>query len=130
MSTALRKLDLVSYHLGRRIRIEDAARTMVDRVLEKAKSDLSLRLGEGWVFLFSFGSAVFVGIEPASKDIFLQEIGPHVEGPTDRITDDLHLVVDPTAKDKIFFEEVVLQELTVQKLDTTTSVQQVLMLAV
>jgi uncharacterized Rmd1/YagE family protein len=107
---------MVSYHLGRRIRLEDAARAFVDRVTEKYKSELCLKLGDGYVYLFAFGSVVFVNVDAPKADVFIQDLATYVDGPSERLTDDLQIVVDPQAKDKVFFERIVLQEVTPQKL--------------
>jgi uncharacterized Rmd1/YagE family protein len=115
-NTAQESLALLSYHVGRRIRLEDAARNFVDRVVEKSKSELSLRLGEGHVFLFAFGSVVFVGVDSTKAEVFLGDLVTYVDGRSDYVTDDFQLVVDPQAKEKVYFERIVLQDLTPQKL--------------
>lgn len=109
-------LPMVSYHVGRRIRLEDAARAFVDRIKEKAKSDMCLTLGEGFVYLFSFGSVVFIGVEPPKAEVFMQDLATYVDGQTERLTDDFTIVIDAQARDKVFFERVVLQEVTQVKL--------------
>ena len=71
---ATRKLTLLSHHLGRRIRLEDAASAFVDRIVEKAKSDLCLTLGDGWVYLFAFGSVVYINVEAPKAEVFTQDL--------------------------------------------------------
>ena len=115
-SQPARTLRMVSYHLGQRIRIDDCARTFVDRVVDKGKSDLCLRLAEGWVFLFSFGSVVFIGVEQTKVDVFVEDVLPFVERKSDRFLDDFRIVVDPEAKEKVHFDHIVLSLETTQKL--------------
>lgn len=103
-------------HLGRRIRLDDAARNFVDRVVDKAKSDLCLRLADGYAYLFAFGSVVFIGVESAAMEVFLQDVGAYVEAPSPRCTDDFLIECRPDSKDKVFFERVVLQEVTLQRM--------------
>lgn len=109
-------LPIVSWHVGRRIRLEDAARAFVDRVLAMAKSDLCLRLGDGWVYLFAFGSVVFVGVDATQVNVFLDEIVTHVEGQSERLTDDFKIIVDPNAKEKVYFDHISLQDVSQQKM--------------
>ena len=109
-------LAIISHHVGRRIRLEDAARAFVDRIVEKAKSDLCLKLGDGYVFLFAFGSVVFIGVAAPKAEVFLEDLASYVDGQTETVTDDLDVVIDPKARDKVFFERIVLQEVTQQKL--------------
>ena len=116
LHVSTQNLALVSYHVGRRIRLEDAARAFVDRILEKAKSDLCLKLGDGYVYLFAFGSVVFIGVDTPKAEVFMQDLASYVDGQTDKLTDDLNLVVDPQGRDKVYFERVVLQEVTQTKL--------------
>lgn len=108
-------LNMVSYHIGLRIRLEEAARAFVDRVVEKFKSDLCLRLGHGTVHVFSFGSVVFTDVESAQIEVFLQDVGQYVEEPCARVHDDLALEIDPNAREKVYFERVVLQETSLEK---------------
>lgn len=107
---------MAAYHLGRRIRLEEAARAFVDRVVDKAKSDACLRLGDGFAYLFAFGSVVFIGVEKPQSEVFMQDLATYVEGPTERMTDDFLIQVDPDGKEKVHFERIVLQEVTQQKL--------------
>jgi uncharacterized Rmd1/YagE family protein len=109
-------LEIESHHLGRRIRLEDAARSFVDRIVDKAKSDLCLRLGEGWAYLFSFGSVVFVGVDQPKRAVFLQDVAAFVDGQCEPLVDDFLLQVDPEEKDRVMFERITLQEVTLQKL--------------
>ncbi|MBS2035064.1 RMD1 family protein [bacterium] len=114
--TALRKLSMVSHHLGRRIRLEDAARAFVDRIVEKAKSELCLTLGDGWVYLFAFGSVVFIDVEAPKAEVFTQDLATYVEGQTEHLSDDVNVIIDPNGKDKVHFDRIVLQEVNQQKL--------------
>jgi uncharacterized Rmd1/YagE family protein len=107
---------MVSHHLGRRIRLEDAARAFVDRIVEKAKSELCLTLADGWVYLFAFGSVVFIDVETPKAEVFTQDLATYVDGQTERLSDDLKVVVDPASKDKVHFDRIVLQEVTQTKL--------------
>jgi len=114
--SATETLAMNSFHLGRRIRLEDAARAFVDRVQDKAKSELCLKLGDGTVFLFAFGSVVFVGVEQPKAEVFMQDLASYVESPTERLTDDLSIVIDPSSKDRVHFDRIVLQEVSQEKL--------------
>lgn len=110
-------LAMVSYHVGRRIRLEDAARAFVDRIKEKAKSELCLTLGDGHAYLFSFGSVVFIGVQPPQAEVFMQDLASYVDGTSsEKLTDDLIIEIDPDGRDKVYFERIVLQEVTLQKL--------------
>jgi len=113
---ASRKLTMLSHHLGRRIRLEDAASAFVDRIAEKAKSDMCLTLGDGWVYLFAFGSVVYINVEAPKAEVFSQDLATFVDGQTERLTDDVNIIIDPSAKDKVHFDRVVLQDLNQVKL--------------
>lgn len=114
--TAPKILSIESFHVGRRIRLEDAARGWVDRILDKSKSDLCLRLGDGYVYLFSFGSAVFTGVEKPKAEVFLKELATYVDGVNDHVVDDFVLAVEPGAKEKVHFDRVVVHDVSQQKL--------------
>ncbi|MFN8611059.1 MAG: RMD1 family protein [Vulcanimicrobiota bacterium] len=108
---------MVSHHLGRRIRLEDAARAFVDRIVEKAKSELCLTLGEGWVYLFAFGSVVFIDVDAPKAEVFAKDLASYVDDlQVEGLTDDLNVIVDPGGKDKVHFDRIVLQEVNQQKL--------------
>lgn len=109
--TDSRCLSMDSFHLGKRINLEACARAFVDRLLHASKSDLALRLGNGRVFLFSFGSAVFLDVERTQVDVFLRDLMPHVETPaTERVTDDFLLEIRPGVREVVSFDRVVLAE--------------------
>lgn len=107
---------MLAFHLGRRLKLEEAARQFIDRVQEKSKSDLCLRLGEGQVYLFSFGAVVFSGVELSQAELFLEELPRFVEGPSERLVEDFILHVDPDGKEKVFLDRITLQQVTPQKL--------------
>jgi uncharacterized Rmd1/YagE family protein len=111
-----RTIPLYSIHLGHSIRIDRASAHFVDRLLEVTKSDLSVRLGEGVVYLFSFGSAVFAGVEEHRMRVFLEELKPFVEGPTEQVTDDFLVEVVEGAKEQVYFDRVILSEATPEKM--------------
>lgn len=111
LATDVRIMAMESYHLGKRIDLEACARAFVDRLLHVCKSDLSMRLGDGRVFLFSFGSVVFVDVERTQADVLLRELAPLVETPaTERVTDDFLIEFRPGAREAVTFDRVVLAE--------------------
>ncbi len=107
---------MVSYHVGHRLRLEAIALAFVDRVVEKTKSDLCLRLGAGSVYLFSFGSVVFFDVESAQVEVFMQDLTRYVEGPTPHHSDDLSIEIDPEGRERVYFERIVLREMSFEKL--------------
>ena len=108
---------MLSFHLGRRLRLEDCARAQVDRVVENGKSDLCLRLAEGWVYLFSFGAVVFVKVEKAKALVFVDEILAFTDGVgEERPTDDYFIEVHPGTKDRVQFDHLEVSVTTPRKL--------------
>ena len=115
-------LPMMSYHVGHRIRLDDCASSFVDRISDKAKSELCLRLGEGWVFLFSFGSIVFISVEKSQIEVFLKDLLPFVDGRNERISDDFRIVIDREAKEKVHFDHISVNQAGPQRLKLTALV--------
>ncbi len=116
-------LKMDSVHLGRRIDLEACARAFVDRLIHVSKSELAMHLGQGRVFLFSFGSVVFVGVDPAQAEVLLRELAPHVETPASgKVVDDFLLEIRPGARDEVVFDRVVLGQEDYQKVQVATMV--------
>lgn len=111
-----RQLRMESVHLARTLPIEKCSRAFVDRVLEAGKSDLCLGLGQGRVYLFSFGSAVFVDVDPAQIPIFVKDLLPLAEGPGEQASDDFLVELQPEGKERVAFDRMVLQQVTPAKL--------------
>lgn len=101
-----------SFHLARSLSVDGCARDFVDRILEVGKSDLCVSLGQGRVYIFSFGSAVFVDVDPAQARVFLNELLPHAEGAGEQATDDFLVEVQPEAKERVAFDRMTVHEPT------------------
>jgi len=112
-----------SVHLGRRIDLEACAHAFVDRLIQASKSELAMHLGQGQVYLFSFGSVVFLGVDPAQAEVLLRELGPHVETPaSEKVVDDFLLEIRPGAREEVVFDRVVLGQEDSQKIQVAAMV--------
>lgn len=111
LASDVRTLRMDSFHLGERVDLEACSRAFVDRLLHVTKSDLSMRLGEGTVFLFNFGSVVFVDVERSRIEVFLRELRPFVEDPSDeRVTDDFLIEIRPGGRESVSFDRAIMAE--------------------
>lgn len=120
-SSRILKLD--SIHLGKEIDLEACARVFVDRLFHATKSELSLRLGEGRVYLFPFGSVVFVGVDRAQAEVLLHELAPHVEMPaSEKVVDDYLIEIQPGVREQVGFDRVLLGEEDPLKVQVVASV--------
>lgn len=110
MGVVPRLIKMESFHLARRLPVDAIARAFVDRVLEVGKSELCLGLGQGRVYIFSFGSAVFVDVDPAQARVFIGELTPHAEGTGEQASDDFLVEVQPDAKERVGFDRITVQQ--------------------
>lgn len=123
LSSDVRTLRMDSFHLGERVDLEACSRAFVDRLLHVSKSDLSMRLGEGRVFLFSFGSVVFVDVERSRIDVFLRELVPYVEDPSnERVMDDFLIEIRPGGRESVSFDRAILAEESSRKIQIAAMV--------
>lgn len=110
MGVVPRVLKMESFHLARSLSVERCAAAFVDRVVEVTKNDLCLNLGQGRVYVFGFGSAVFVDVDPTQARVFLGELLPHAEGTCEMSTDDFLVDVQPDSKERVGFDRVIVQQ--------------------
>lgn len=119
----VRTLRMDSFHLGERVDLEACSRAFVDRLLHVSKSDLSMRLGEGRVFLFLFGSVVFVDVERSRIEVFLRELVPYVSDPSnERVSDDFLIEIRPGVREAVGFDRAVLAEENPRKIQMAAMV--------
>lgn len=109
-------MQVFAIHLGRHIPIEEAARIHVDRIVDKSKSDLCLKLGGGWVYLFAFGSVVFTEVEEQQRDVFLGELRKLVKNPAEAVTENYRIVIDSEQPDKVHFDFISLNQTSPERI--------------
>ncbi len=122
MGVVPRLLKMESFHLARSLPVETIARAFVDRVLEVSKSDVCLGLGQGRVYIFSFGSAVFVDVDPNQARVFIGELMQHAVGAAEQTSDDFLVEVQPEAKERVGFDRITVQQPTAANLKLTSLV--------
>jgi required for meiotic nuclear division protein 1 len=83
-TASIRRMSARALRLGRRLKLAGLEIADLNQAEPIATSPLVLRLGSGgFVALFAFGAAVFIGVSRAEEEAFLQKLGGRIEGRLD-----------------------------------------------
>ncbi len=107
-----------AYHLAEALKLKAIAPNMEMPALIQTGTRLVLKEGEAsFVFLFRFGSVVFFNVEPRRQTDIMEKLGTMV-GVSDVVTisDEYALEVQEGANNEIYFERVVMDRLTVDRI--------------
>ena len=81
--------------------------------------------GGGVAFLFRYGAVVFFDAAPAGITEYLRQIGPHIRQPfpqLERETEVLDIRLDPSAKETIEHNTLVLADVSIEKLQLVADI--------
>jgi uncharacterized Rmd1/YagE family protein len=80
-AASIQRRSARALRLGRRLRLAGLEIADLNQAEAITASPLALRLGSGgFVALFAYGAAVFIGVSQAEEEAFLQKLGDRIEG--------------------------------------------------
>lgn len=107
-----------AYHLTEILKLKEIDRLFSQAVIARASTKLVYQDGEGYFFIYRFGSVVFFNIEPAKQTAIVEKIRTVIGAKEGLVTSE-EMVVDVVkgGKNEVLFERVVLDRLTFERVD-------------
>jgi len=109
-----------AYHLTEILKLKEIDRLFAEPVITRSSTKLVYREGEsGHFFIYRFGSLVFFNIEPPRQTAIVEKIKTIIGSGKEALITSEELFVDviKDRKNEVLFEHVVLDRLTLERID-------------